>query len=165
MPCIEDLVPQDHLLRKIENALDFSFIYDEVKALYCLDNGRPSIDPVVLFKLCIINYMCGLNGMRRTIREVEANMAYKWFLGYDMTERVPHFTTFGKNYSRGFEGTDIFERLFSRILDEAIACKPVDPSVIFIDGTHIKAKQYAKQLREEIDADREEHDKKPFKDK
>ena len=180
MLCIEELVPAEHLLRKIENSLDFSFIRDEVKELYCLDNGRPSIDPVVLFKLCIINYIYGLNSMRRTIRECEVNMAYKWFLGYDMLEAVPHFTTFGKNYQRRFEGTDIFEKIFSRILDEAIACKLVEPKVIFIDGTHIKAnantkkqyktqvevsaKRYAKELREEIDADREEHGKKPLKD-
>jgi len=177
---IEDLVPGDHLLRKIEGSLDFSFIYDEVRELYCVDNGRPSIDPVVLFKLCMINYMYGLNSMRRTIRECEVNMAYKWFLGYDMLEQVPHFTTFGKNYSRRFEGTDIFEKIFERILDEAIGCNLVDPSVIFIDGTHIKAnantkknykktievsaKKYAKELREEIDKDREEHGKKPLKD-
>jgi transposase len=180
MISIEDLVPSEHLLRKIENAIDFSFIRDEVKDLYCLDNGRPSIDPVVLFKLCIVNYMYGLNSMRRTIRECEVNMAYRWFLGYDLLEPMPHFTTFGKNYKRRFEGTDIFERIFSRILDEAIAAKLVDASVIFIDGTHIKAnantkknykrevelsaKQYAKELRKEIDSDRESHDKKPLKD-
>lgn len=180
MISIEDLVPTDHLLRKIENALDFSFIREEVKELYCIDNGRPSIDPVVLFKLCIINYMYGLNSMRRTIRECEVNMAYRWFLGYDLLEPMPHFTTFGKNYKRRFEGTDIFEKIFSRILDEAIGCKLVDASVIFIDGTHIKAnantkknykkeveistKQYAKELRAEIDSDRDLHDKKPLKD-
>ena len=177
---IEDLVPANHLLRKVEGSLDFSFIYDEVRELYCLDNGRPSIDPVVLFKLCIINYMYGLNSMRRTIRECEVNMAYKWFLGYDMLEPVPHFTTFGKNYSRRFEGTEIFEKIFSRILDEAIACKLVDTNVVYIDGTHIKAnantkknvkvqvvkeaRHYQKKLMEEINADREIHGKKPFDD-
>lgn len=69
MVCIEDLVPQDHLLRKIDRAIDFGFIYDEVKELYSSDNGRPSIDPVYLVKLCVINYLYGYNSMRRTIRE------------------------------------------------------------------------------------------------
>jgi len=180
MLCIEDLVPSDHILRKVENALDFSFIYDEVKDLYCLDNGRPSVDPVVLFKLCIINYMSGYNSMRRTVRESEVNMAYKWFLGYDMLESVPHFSTFGKNYSRRFEGTDIFEKIFERILNEAIACKLVDTNVVYIDGTHIKAnantkknikvavqkeaKHYQKQLLKEINEEREAIGKKPFDD-
>jgi transposase len=180
MISIEDLVPCDHLLRRIESALDFSFIREEVKDLYCQDNGRPSIDPVVLFKLCIINYMYGLNSMRRTIRECEVNNAYRWFMGYDLLEPVPHFSTFSKNYTRRFEGTDIFERIFSRILDEAICCKLVDTSVVYIDGTHIKAnantnknrkvevkkaaRHYQKQLLKEINEDRVSHGKKPFSD-
>ena len=56
MVCIEDLVPENHILRDIDKAIDFSFIYDEVKELYCEDNGRPSIDPVVLFKIVMIQY-------------------------------------------------------------------------------------------------------------
>ena len=56
--CIEDLVPQDHLLRKIENVVDFSFVRDEVKELYSEDKGRPSVDPVTLVKRCVINYLC-----------------------------------------------------------------------------------------------------------
>ena len=180
MITIEDLVPADHLVRKIEASLDFSFVRELVKEYYCLDNGRPGIDPVVLVKLCLINYLYGLNSMRRTVRECEVNMAYKWFLGYDLTETVPHFSTFGKNYSRRFEGTDVFEKIFGKILEEAIECKLVDTSVIYIDGTHIKAnantkknfkievikeaKHYQKQLMKEINEDRAAHDKKPFSD-
>ncbi len=180
MVCIEDLVPQDHLLRKVENAIDFDFIYDEVKDLYSLDNGRPSIDPVCLVKLCIINYLYGYNSMRRTIRECEVNMAYRWFIGYDIAEKIPHFTTFGKNYMRRFEGTDIFERIFMRVLEEAMSYGFVDTKTAFIDGTHVKAnanthknikklvkreaRSYDEQLRKEINEDREEHGKKPFDD-
>jgi len=180
MVCIEELVPNNHILRKIEAAMDFSFIYDEVKELYCLDNGRPSIDPVVLIKLVMIECLFGLNSMRRTIRECEVNMAYKWFLGYDIDEKVPHFSTFGKNYVRRFEGTDIFEKIFERILKEAINSGFVNTETIFIDGTHIKAnantknnyketvkkqaKSYHKQLIKEINKDRTEHNKKPFDD-
>ncbi len=180
MVCIEDLVPQDHLLRKVENAIDFDFIYDEVKDLYSADNGRPSIDPVCLVKLCIINYLYGYNSMRRTIRECEVNMAYRWFIGYDIAEKIPHFTTFGKNYMRRFEGTDIFERIFMRVLEEAMSYGFVDTKTAFIDGTHVKAnanthknvkklvakeaRSYDEQLRKEINEDREEHGKKPFDD-
>lgn len=180
MVCIDDLVPQDHMLRKIENAIDFEFIYDEVKELYSQDNGRPSIDPVCLVKLCIINYLYGFNSMRRTIRECEVNMAYRWFIGYDIAEKIPHFTTFGKNYMRRFEGTDIFERIFVRVLEGAISNGFVDTKTAFIDGTHIKAnanthknykkivqkeaRSYDEQLRKEINEDREEHGKKPFND-
>lgn len=178
--CIEDLVPANHLLRRVENAVDFSFVRDEVRELYCEDNGRPSVDPVTLVKLCVINYLYGYNSMRRTIKECEVNMAHRWFIGYDIMEAIPHFTTFGKNYKRRFEGTDIFERIFTRVLSTAIEKGLVDPSAVFIDGTHIKAnanthknykkmvekeaRSYDELLRKEINEDREAHGKKSFKD-
>ncbi|WP_141705345.1 transposase, partial [Vulcanibacillus modesticaldus] len=70
---IEDLVPEDHLVRKIDQAIDFSFIYDLVKDTYSLDNGRPSIDPVVLIKMVFIQYIFGIRSMRQTIKEIETN--------------------------------------------------------------------------------------------
>jgi transposase len=178
--CIEDLVPSNHLLRRIENALDFTFVRSEVSGLYSADKGRPSIDPVTLVKLCVINYLYGYNSMRRTIRECEVNVAYRWFIGYDLTESIPHFTTFGKNYKRRFEGTDIFERIFIRVLNTAIENGLVDSGTVFIDGTHVKAnanthKNYKKLvekeargydalLKKEINEDRVAHGKKPLKD-
>jgi len=179
MLCIEDLVPESHILRDIDQAIDFSFIYDLVRGLYCSDNGRPSTDPVVLFKIVLIQYTFGIRSMRQTIKEIEVNMAYRWFLGYGMTESVPHFTTFGKNYLRRFADTDVFEQIFERILGEAIAAGFVDASAVFIDATHIKAnannhkytnetvkieaKHYQAELQKEIEDDRETHGKKPPK--
>ncbi|NNV01915.1 transposase, partial [Brevibacillus sp. MCWH] len=136
---LDELVPQDHLVRKIENAIDFSFIYDLVKDRYSLDNGRPSIDPVVLIKMVLIQYLFGIRSMRQTIKEIETNIAYRWFLGYDFTQPIPHFTTFGKNYVRRFQGTDLFQKIFTRILEEACHHGFVDPSVLYIDSTHVKA--------------------------
>lgn len=75
--CLEQLVPEEHLVRKIENAIDFSFIYDEVKDLYG-DVGRNSIDPVSLIKITFVQYMFGIRSMRQTIKELEVNLAYKW---------------------------------------------------------------------------------------
>lgn len=177
--CIEDLVPGNHILRDIDKAIDFSFIHELVQEYYCTDNGRPSIDPVVLFKIVLIQYTFGIRSMRQTIKEIEVNMAYRWFLGYGMTEPVPHFTTFGKNYLRRFADTDIFEQIFERILGEAIAAGFVDASAVFIDSTQIKAnannhkytkevvkkesKHYQAQLQEEIEKSREAHGKKPPK--
>jgi transposase/transcription elongation factor Elf1 len=177
---IDELVPQNHILRDIEKAMDFNFIYEEVKGLYSEDNGRPPVDPVVLFKIVLIQYTFGIRSMRQTIKEIEVNMAYRWFLGYDMIEPVPHFTTFGKNYTRRFAGSGIFERIFERILGEAVRCGFVDASAAFGDATHIKAsankkkavteavtveaKHYQAELMAEIQADREAHGKKPLKD-
>ena len=179
MLCIDELVPQNHILRNIDESLDFSFIYDEVAELYSKETGRPSIDPVVLFKLPMLQYLFGIRSMRQTIKEIEVNVAYRWFLGLDFQDEVPHFTTFGKNYVRRFADTDIFEKIFSKILQEAVDCGFVDATAIFIDGTHIKAsankkkaieqevqvqaKHYQKQLNAEINADREAHGKKPLK--
>ena len=179
--CIDDLVPEDHLLRIIDKAIDWSFIYDLVADKYSHDNGRPSIDPVTLIKIPLIQYLYGIKSMRQTIKDIEVNNAYRWFLGLELYEPVPHFSTFGKNYTRRFKDTDLFEQIFEHILEECYRFKLVDHSEIFVDSTHVKArannkkmqKRIAKQearaydemLRKEIDADREAHGKKPLEDR
>jgi transposase len=178
---MNDMVPQNHLLRDIDRAIDFSFIYDLVVDKYSEDQGRPSIDPVMLIKIPLIQYLYGIKSMRQTIKEIEVNVAYRWFLGLDMLDNVPHFSTFGKNYTRRFKDTDLFEQIFSRVLEECYRWDFVDPSVAFVDATHIKAcankrkaiKHHAKQealfyeedLKKEIQRDREEHGKKALKDR
>ena len=181
LTCIDDLVPEEHLLRIIDRAIDWRFIYDLVRDKYSSSNGRPSIDPVTLIKIPLIQYLYGIKSMRQTIKDIEVNVAYRWFLGLDFYDPVPHFSTFGKNYTRRFMDTDLFEQIFERILDECYRFRLVDHSEIFVDSTHVKArannkkmqKRIAKQearcfdemLRKEIDADREAHGKKPLKDK
>ena len=181
MVSMDEMVPQDHLLRKIDKALDWSFIYDLVEDKYSPDRGRPSLDPVMLIKIPLIQYLYGIRSMRQTIREIEVNVAYKWFLGLDVYDPVPHFTTFGKNYSRRFKDTDLFEQIFKHILEQCYKFKLVDPTEVFVDATHVKAhangrkmqkriaeqeaRFYDEMLRKEIDTDRENHGKKPLKDK
>jgi transposase len=176
---IEGLVPKDHLLRKIDAVVDFTHIYDLVEDLYCLDNGRPSIDPVVLVKMVMLQHLYGIKSLRQTVKEIDMNIAYRWFLGYDFGVRVPHFSTISYNFSKRFP-SEIFEKIFSWILDAAIARDYVKPETVFIDATHIKAnankkknrkiivqktaRAYDEQLRREIDEDREANGKKPFDD-
>ena len=89
---LDDLVPADHILRLIDDAIDFSFIYDEVERLYASGrDGRPGIDPVSLFKIIFIQYLFGIRSMRQTIKEIEVNTAYRWFIGYELLEPIPHF--------------------------------------------------------------------------
>ena len=76
MLCVDMLVPKDHLLRKIDAAVDFTHIYDLVEDLYCEDNGRPSCDPVVLFKLVLIQHLFGIRSLRQTMKDAEVNVAY-----------------------------------------------------------------------------------------
>lgn len=177
MITLDQLVPANHLVRKIEAALDFSFIYDLVKDMYS-EIGRPSIDPVILIKLTFLQYTFGIRSMRQTIEQVETNMAYRWFLGYGFHDKVPHFSTFGKNYERRFKDTDLFEQIFYRILKEAAEKKLISAEHVFVDSTHVKAsankrkfekkvvrketRAYQARLQEEINQDREDHGKKPF---
>ena len=116
MFCMDDLVPENHLLRLIDKAIDWTFIYDLVEDKYSPDFGRPSMDPVMLIKIPFIQYLYGIRSMRQTMKEIEVNVAYRWFLGLDITESVPHFSTFGKNYTRRFKDTDLFEQIFERTL-------------------------------------------------
>ncbi|MGO2174811.1 MAG: transposase, partial [Staphylococcus equorum] len=75
MISISELVPSNHLLRKVDNILDLNFIYELVEDKYCLDNGRPSIDPVILVKILLIQRLFGIKSMRQTIKEIETNVA------------------------------------------------------------------------------------------
>ena len=104
--CIDELVPQNHLLRKIDRVIDWSFIYDLVKEKYSPDFGRPSIDPVILIKIVLIQYLYGIRSMRQTIREIEVNLAYmKRFLTFQPLERtIPDDSkelTCSSRYSQG----------------------------------------------------------------
>jgi len=178
MITLEQLVPENHLVRKVEAAIDFSFIYSLVQDMYSDERGRPSIDPVILIKMTFIQYMFGIRSMRKTIEEIETNLAYRWFLGFGFHDKVPHFSTFGKNYERRFKDTDIFEQIFYLILREASEKKLIRSEHVFIDSTHVKAsankrkfekkvvrkeaKAYQSRLIDEINANRENHGKKPF---
>ena len=167
MFCMDDMVPDDHLLRLIDKAIDWNFIYDLVEDTYSQVWGRPSIDPVMLIKIPLIQYLYGIKSMRQTIKDIEVNVAYRWFIGLDMTDKVPHFSTFGKNYSRR--------------LEECMKYKLINTDEIFVDATHVKAcannkkmrKRAAKEealfyeelLKQEINEDRKNHGKKPLRDK
>lgn len=107
---------KNYVLRDIDAYIDFTFIYDLVEDKYDATQGRPSLDPVLLIKLPLIQYLFGIKSMRQTIKDIEVNVAYRWFLGLDLVEPVPHFSTFGKNYMRRFKGTDLFEQIFYGIV-------------------------------------------------
>ncbi len=171
MICVDDLVPQDHLLRRIENVVDFSFIYKLTKEYYSQDNGRPCLDTIILFKIILLNFLIGKNSIRATLEETKVNLAYRWFLGLGVTSLVPNHSTFSQNYIRRYSGTKVFEKIFSVIVTKIIEAGLADPSIIFVDGTHIKANankhklikkqvrvvanQYQKDLEKEVDEFRE----------
>lgn len=156
---IEDIVPQDHEVRRLERAVNWEFIYPEVKHLYS-DFGRPSIDPVILFKMIMINYTFGINSMRRTCREIEVNLAYRWFLGIGIYEPVPNYSTWSQNYIRRYKDSDIFDVIFKKILEQAIRHGFINTETVFGDSTHMKASaNKRKSISEEV-----ELTKKKFED-
>ena len=176
---IDSLVPAEHLLRKIEKVMDYEWLYERLDPYYNHTNGRPGTDPVVLIKMVLIQHLFGIPSLRQTHREIQVNLAYRWFLGYGLLDEIPHFATVSYAFCKRFPDeltTDIFEH----ILNKALNNRMVDPSTVFIDGTHIKAsankkkyqkeqvrkaaKVYSGQLRREVNAEREKLGKKPIED-
>lgn len=94
---IESLVPEDHLLRKIDATIDFSFIDELCRPYYCADNGRPAVDPTMLFKMLLIGCLFGIRSERRLVEEVKVNVAYRWFLGLGLTDKVPDASVIWQN--------------------------------------------------------------------
>lgn len=178
MRTIEELVPENHLVRKLDECIDLHFIEEEVKDLYS-DFGRPSIPPIVLFKLIIINKTFGINSMRKTCEECEVNIAYRWYLGLSMEDKIPNYSTWSQNYIRRYKDSDIFEKIFKEILKQAMEYGFVDMEAVFYDGTHqkasankrkvedaeveIEAKYYRDELLKEVNEIRKEHGQKEIK--
>jgi len=179
MVALETLVPQNHLLRRIDATIDFSFIHDLVADLYCPDNGRPALDPVVMFKSLLIGYLFGIRSERQLVREIEVNVAYRWYLGLKLTDKVFDASTLSQNRRRRYRDTTVAQAIFDRIVEQAIAHGLVDGTVLYTDSTHLKANanknRYDKQviaksrsdywddLDAAIDDDRVAHGKKPLK--
>ena len=113
---IEDLVPEDHFLRKLERHIDFSFIYHDIAGCYSEKTGRPSIDPIILIKYLLIGFLYGIESERRLEQEIRVNVAYRWFLGLDLDDTVPDHSTISQNRRRRFRETGLFRRLFEQVL-------------------------------------------------
>lgn len=175
---LDELVPQDHLLRKISQAVDFSFIHDLCKDLYCPDNGRPAIAPEMLFKMLLLGYLYGIKSEVKLAEMVNENIAFKWFLGLKLTEKGPNHATISINRVRRFRENDIAERIFDEILHQCCRKGLVGGEVLYTDSTHIKAKankhkkvlvsveetprEYMERLDAQVDLAREALGKRPF---
>ena len=178
MVTLEELVPKDHLLRQIDRHIRFDFIRDETAHLYCADNGRPALDPVRLFKMLFIGYLFGIRSERQLVREIQVNVAYRWFLGLRLTDKIADASTFSQNRRRRFAGTDIEQIIFDRIVEQAIEHGLIGGRVFYTDSTHLKASanknryqlheveqtpvDYLDELNAAIEEDRAAHGKPPL---
>ena len=176
---IEELVPADHLLRKIASVIDFDFIRDKVKDLYCADNGRPAIDPVVLFKMLFLGYLYGVRSERQLVKEIQVNVAYRWFIGFGLTGKIPNASTFSQNRRRRFTESTSNQEIFDEIVLQAMGKRLLSGRVLYTDSTHMKAsankhkfkkkqivratREYMDDLEKALGKDRLAHGKKRLK--
>jgi len=176
---MDELVPTHHLVRDLNEFIDWNFIYDICDPLYS-DFGAERVDPVVLFKMMVINIVFGIHSMRQTCKEIEVNIAYRWFLNLSFQEKVPDHSTFSQNYRRKFRDNQVAIKIFMHIIEVLRENGVIDLTTVYADGTHLKAnanknkynnsevevaaKLYQKELDDEIKKDRENHNKKPLKE-
>lgn len=142
---MEDMVPENHLLRLIDKHIDFSFIRAKVKDLYS-HTGRPSIDPEVMLRMLIIGYLYGITSERRLCEEVKMHIGYRWFTGLSLEDKAPDHSTFSKNRHERFAENNIFQEIFDEIIRQCISEGLLTGKHITVDSTYIKANASFKSL-------------------
>ena len=135
---MEEIIPKDHLLRKIKEKIDFDFIYEEAEEYYSRI-GRPSIDPVCLIKMLLVGYLYGIRSERMLEEEITLNMAYRWFCGFDLMDIIPDHSTFSQNRKRRFNDSKIFRQIFNRIVGNCIETGLINGETSVSDGNFIPA--------------------------
>src|SRR6202140_350734 len=104
---LEDQIPEDHLLKRLDRFIDFGFVRERLRNTYSAI-GRPSIDPEVLLRLLLVGYLYGITSERRLIEEVRMHLAYRWFSRLGFEREIPDHSTFSKNRHGRFPGVGVF---------------------------------------------------------
>ncbi|MDP3955004.1 MAG: IS1182 family transposase [bacterium] len=133
---LDRLIPQDHLLRQIAGAVDFSFVRPLCRPYYS-HTGQPSVDPVVIFKMMLLGYLYGIPSERRLAEEVSLHLGYRWFLGYDFDQPTPDHSVLSK--ARARFGPEVFEAFFRRSIDLCGEAGLLEEGPVFVDSTLIRA--------------------------
>src|SRR5215204_4339944 len=133
---LDDLIPPDHVYRHLERSLDLSFVRDLVKGTYA-EIGRPSIDPIVFFKLQLVLFFEGLRSERQLLRVVADRLSLRWYLGYDLTEPLPDHSSLTRIRER--YGLDVFRRFFEAIVEQCLAAGLVWGGELYVDATDVGA--------------------------
>jgi transposase len=135
--CLDNLVPSDNFYRKVEAKLDLTFVRDLVRDCYASHMGRPSIDPVVFFKLQLIMFFEGLRSERQLMDMVNMRLDHRWYIGYDLGEPVPDHSSLSRIRER--YGLEVFQRFFERIVECCIEAGLVWGKELYFDGTKVRA--------------------------
>jgi transposase len=142
--CLDDLVPSDHFYRHLERSLDLAFVRDLVRETY-RERGRPSIDPIVFFKLQLVLFFEGLRSERQLLRVVSDRLSLRWYLGYDLAEPLPDHSSLTRIRER--YGLDVFRRFFEAIVAQCIEAGLVWGQELYIDATKVQANAALDSLR------------------
>ena len=135
---LDDVVPPDHLVRKIDALLDLGWVHREL-APYYSHTGRPSIDPVLMIRMLIVGYVFAIRSERKICAEVQVNLAYRWFCGLSIEEPIPNHSVFSRARHERFRESDVLRRVFERVVARCIAAGLVGGESFSIDASLIRA--------------------------
>jgi transposase len=136
--CLDEVVPNDHLVREIAAVLDLSWVHKEL-APYYAPIGRPSIDPVLMIRMLIVGYVFAIRSERLLCREVQVNLAYRWFCGLSIEDKIPDHSAFSRARNERFRDSDIFRRVFEHVVEACIAAGLVGGEGFAVDASLIVA--------------------------
>ena len=136
--CLDEVVPADHRVRVIAAVLDLSWVHAEL-APYYSPIGRPSIDPVLMIRMLIVGYVFAIRSERLLCREVQVNLAYRWFCGLSIEDKIPDHSSFSRGRNERFRDSDIFRRVFERVVEACIAAGLVGGEGFAVDASLIAA--------------------------
>lgn len=134
---LRQLIPDEHVLVRVDSVLDLSWLRNELSDLYCLDNGRPGIDPEVAARLMLAGFLLGIVHDRRLMREAAVNIAIRWFIGYGLHETLPDHSSLTRIRQRW--GADRFRRIFERTVQVCVGAGLATGEVVHIDTSPIRA--------------------------
>jgi transposase len=136
--CLDDVVPSDHRAREIAGVLDLSWVHGELASYYS-NLGRPSFDPVLMIRMLILGYVFAIRSERQLCREVQVNLAYRWFCGLSIEDKIPDHSAFSRARNERFRDSDIFRRVFERVVERCIAAGLVGGEGFAVDASLIAA--------------------------
>src|SRR5215468_2702991 len=136
--CLDEIVPDDHQVREIAAVLDLSWVHGEL-ARYYSPLGRPSIDPVLMIRMLIVGYVFGIRSERLLCREVQVNLAYRWFCGLSIEDKIPDHSAFSRARNERFRDSAIFRRVFERVVEACIAAGLIGGKGFAVDASLIVA--------------------------
>lgn len=153
MPPLETMIPEDYYLRRLNKVLDLSFVHDAVRDRYCQDNGRPSIDPEVIIRLFLLQAIGGIGSVRELMQRVQVDLAFRWFIGYEVDEKLPDHSTLSRALDRF--GDSVFNELFERSIDQCRVSGLITGKILHVDATTIRADLDRGRVGEGLRTDRD----------